>query len=454
MNRGTKARTKYSFRPHEGRGLLFIFIGLAGWVLFCSPAQSAVSTESVLPEPLTLEYALSLPDANQPDLEQAFADLDLAQARERSVQSSSGLNISAQLRGRYVEPSDVSLDRSHDDNSASLLARKRLYDFGRSGAAADAAAAEVSSQQWRVTDARAVRRIDIMARFFDVLLADLRYARDYEAMSIAYVTYDHAVDRRKLGQVSDLAVAEIHSRYQDLRRRWYESTAEQRNTRARLARALNWQGRLPTELAPPEMKTTATDVPELESLQAQALLTNPAILAVRERVAAASQRISSARAGYWPTLDAEAELSTYSRDMSSRDKWRAGLVLDIPLVSGGKVAAEIAQQQAEFRRAQAQLEARQQEVKLALQELHGQLTVLRIQREEAKALHDFRELYLDRSRLQYEQEMRTDLGDAMVRQSEARLRGAETEFAIMLVRARLEALVGKPLAIDKAGEKK
>ena len=427
---------------------------IVGWLTLCSPAWCATSAEVVLPEPLTLEYALSLPDANQPDLEQALADLDLAQARERSAQSTTGLNISAQLRGRYVEPSDLSPDRSHDDNTGSLFARKRLYDFGRTGAAVHAAAADVLSQQWRVADAREARRIDIMARFFDVLLADLRYARDYEAMSIAYVTYDHAVDRRKLGQVSDLAVAEQHSRYQDLRRRWYESTAEQRNTRARLARALNWPGRLPTELASPNLKTTATDAPDLEALQAQALLTNPAILAARERVTALAQRVSSARAGYWPTLDAEAELSTYSRDMSSRDQWRAGVVLDIPLYSGGKISAEIGQQQAELRRSQAQLAARQQDVKIALQELHGELSVLRIQREEAKALHEFRELYLDRSRLQYEQEMRTDLGDAMVRQSEARLRDAETEFAIALTRARLEALVGTPFATAKAGEKK
>ena len=429
-------------------------VGAVGWLVFCNPAWSAASAEAVLPEPLTLEYALSLSDANQPDLELAIAELDAAQARERNVQSNSGVNISAQLRGRYVEPSDVSIDRSHDDNSASLFARKRLYDFGRSGAAVDAATADVSSQQWRVTEARDARRLDIMARFFDVLLADLRYARDYEAMSIAYVTYDHAVDRRKLGQLSDLDVAELHSRYQDLRRRWYESTAEQRNTRARLARALNWPGRLPTELASPNFKTIVTSAPDLEALQAQALLTNPSILAARERVTALSQRVSSARAGYWPTLDAEAELSTYSRDMSGRDKFRAGVVLDIPLYSGGKINAEVAQQQAELRRTQAQLAARQQDVKLALQELHGELNVLRIQREEAKALHDFRELYLDRSRLEYEQEMRTDLGDAMVRQSEARLRDAETEFAIALTRARLEALVGKPLATEKGGEKK
>ena len=427
---------------------------VVGWLVCCGTAWSASSAEAVLPEPLTLEYALSLSDANQPDLEQAQADLDLAQARERSTQSTTSLTISAQLRGRYAEPSDISLDRSHDDNSAILFARKRLYDFGRSSAAENAAAADIYSQRWRLTEARSIRRLDIMARFFDVLLADLRYARDYEAMSIAFVTYDHAVDRRKLGQVSDLVVAELHSRYQDLRRRWYESTAEQRNTRAYLARALNWSGRLPTELASPDLKSSPTQAQDVEALQAQALQTNPSILAARERVAGLSQRVSSARAGYWPTLDAEAELSTYSRDMSGRDKFRVGVVLDIPLYNGGKISAEVAQQQAELRRTQAQLIARQQDVKLAIQELHGALTVLRVQREEAKALHDFRELYLDRSRLQYEQEMRTDLGDAMVRQSEARLRDAETEFAIALTRAQLEALVGKPLAAEKVGEKK
>lgn len=422
-------------------------------VAFYVHAESR-SEEQTLPDPLTLEHALSFASADHPDLEQAFADLDLARAREQGAGSVGGLNISLQARARYIEPSALSVDRSHGDYSASLLVRKRLYDFGRSSNALDAASAEVLAQQWRVVDTRQARRLAIMARFYDVLLADLRYARDYEIMSIGYVRYNAALDRRKLGQVSDIDLAELHTRYQEMRRRWFESTADQRITRGRLARALNWAGRLPVTLVEPETKKITTALPALDALQNQALQTNPIILSLRERANAMAERVLSAGAGYWPTLDAELEASEYSRDLSSRDPWRASLILDIPLYSGGRVSADLAQQRAEVRHMQATLAARRQEVKFSVQELYNQLGVLGIQREEVKVLSDYRELYLDRSRMLYEQEMRTDLGDAMIRQTEARLRSAETEFAIVMTRERLAALLGVPLESLNAGEKK
>jgi outer membrane protein TolC len=431
-------------------------IGLVPACVICViPAYAAApAAEQSLPEPLTLEHALSFSDRPHPDLEQAYADLDLARARAQSVESVTGTNVGLRARAYYIEPSELATDQTHDDHSASLFARKRLYDFGRTGHALDAANADVAGQEWRVADRRAARRIDIAERFFDVLLADLRYARDYEAMSIAFVRYDQAQDRRKQGQLSAIDVAERHTIYQDTRRLWYQSTTEQRNTRARLAQAMRWSGRLPAALAMPDLKNQLAQLPDVGVLQAQALLTSPLVLAARERVSASGERISSARAGRAPTLDAEVEVSAYSRDLGSRDRWRAGLTLDVPLYTGGKVGADVAQQQAELRRAQAQLNAQETEVKLAVFELHNRLGTLRVQREEAQVLSDYRELYLDRSRLLYEQEMRTDLGDAMVRTSDARLRTAETEFAIALTMMRVEALIGKPLQSLNSGEKK
>jgi outer membrane protein TolC len=230
-----------------------------------------------------------------------------------------------------------------------------------------------------------------------------------------------------------------------LRRVWYEATAEQRNARARLVQAMNWTGSLPVNLKYPTLDPPPQQLPSLDQLQSAALEASPPVLAARERVAGQVERVRSARAGYWPTLDAEVEAFEYSRDLSSRDKWRAGLVLDIPIYGGGKVGADIAQATAELRRANGVLAQRENEVKTAVAELYNRLTFLRAQRDEAKVLTDYRELYLDRSRIIYQQEVRTDLGDALARASEAKLRSAETEYAIAMTLARLEVLIGKPI---------
>jgi hypothetical protein len=59
-----------------------------------------------------------------------------------------------------------------------------------------------------------------------------------------------------------------------------------------------------------------------------------------------------------------------------------------------------------------------------------------------RALLDYRDLYLDRSRALYEMEVKTDLGDSMVEVSEARLKFAKVKFNTALTWARLDALIG------------
>ena len=58
---------------------------------------------------------------------------------------------------------------------------------------------------------------------------------------------------------------------------------------------------------------------------------------------------------------------------------------------------------------------------------------------------DYREIYLDRSRALYELEVKTDLGDAMARVSEAERNYLETQFKIDIVRSKIELEVGKEL---------
>jgi len=88
----------------------------------------------------------------------------------------------------------------------------------------------------------------------------------------------------------------------------------------------------------------------------------------------------------------------------------------------------------------------------AVLELWLQLQTLKVQREAAGVGRDYRELYLDRSRALYELEVNADLGDAMVRLTEAELAEVDTEFQTALAWARLDALTGGPVAEQAAQE--
>lgn len=406
-------------------------------------AQDAIQNTS-LPEPLTLEYALSLADEAHPDLERMAAERDLAEAEYLQADSSTGVNTSLEATARWVDPSPLSPDQKHNDSRVELSVRKRLYDFGRTEALRTAGKYLIKSADLKYIDARNNRYLTIMARYFDVMLADLEYLRDNEDMATQFVSLDKLRDRNSLGQVSDIEVLEQQAKYENIRRARYASDSRQRIARARLANVLNRPGQLSSTLVEPQLTMLDRKLEDVETLQQQAVENNYTLLAMRKKSEAAMSRLNAARAGNRPVLTGEISVHEFERKIGSRDDVRAGMTLEIPLTTGGRVDADIARYRAELRRATADLTALQRNIRQQVLELWMKLDTLRIKREEMRALTNYRDLYLDRSRALYEMEVKTDLGDSMVKISDARLQTARTNFEITLAWAQMDALLGKP----------
>lgn len=433
-------------RRLHGRAALGCAAALLSLALFLPPwlwAQEEAPADR-LPDPLTLEYALSLADAPHPALQQAQARVDDARADVAAAEALTGTRVDLEARARWYDPADFSPDTGDDDHKLGLSVRRNLYDFGRSSAALAAARSEVDGQNWRFRETLYERRLRIMERFFEVLLADLQFARENEDMAVVFVALDRLRARAELGQVSDIDLLELESEYQTIRRRRAEAQGQQRATRARLARALNRPRDLPANLASPETVIPAErQIPSYEELVTAVEKGNPTLQALRAHVAAAEKRVAAARATGRPRLNAELEAADYTRELGSYDNWRAGVTLEVPLYSGGAVDAAVAESQADLFGLRAQMEEVEREVRQQTLDLWLGLDTLRIQQEEMLALRDYRELYLDRSRAIYELEVKTDLGDAMVRLTEAQLAAARTRFEIALTWARLDALMGR-----------
>jgi len=422
-------------------------------VALCLPLLCAVGfahAADPLPDPLTLEQALALAEEADPGLQQAQADIDLARAGVLEAEARDGVNVWIEGRARWIEPADNTADDSRDDHKISLLARKNLYDFGRTSAQQAAAQAELLGREQSYLDGAQQRRLEIMRRYFDVLRADLEFARDDEAMAIAYVTLDRLRTRHELGQISDLDILAMENEYQQTRRNRFASEGRMRVVRAQLAIALNRPGMLPANLVRPELPQLQRELPDYELLLAKALADNPRLRALRKRVEAAQQRLDAAYAGRRPRVSGELEASGYSRSMGSNDKMRASIYLEVPLYDGGTTHSAVARQQAELYRVQAQLTEAERLLRQTVLEQWTELNILRIERERANTQRNFRDLYLDRSRVLYEMEVKADLGDAMVRLSEAQLDEANVSFATALAWERMDSLTGGALPVESA----
>ena len=414
---------------------------LCAAILFCFSAGAAAQSDPVL----TLEQALKAADAPHPDLQIAQAERDMALADQEEVSAQGDLSVALESRLQRVKLSPAGSDYL-SDNSVGLVARKNLFDFGRSAHAEGAARAVVKARDLDLIDARDQRRIDIMARYFDVLLADLHYAVDNEYMAVAYVTFDNARDRFEQKLISRVDLTELEANYQDALVKRNASQKRQRITRALLAEAMNQPGQLVSDLEDPKLAGNNRVLPAYEDLLAL-LEHNPQLEADKQLLEASRQRLNAVRAETHPSLDAEIDTTDYAnRDLSRRAAVRAGLILSWPIYQGRRVSSQLAKEQAQFYKLQAETEKRKRSLSQALLDTWLEAEQLqKTARNAAKIQADYRDLVLDRARGQYEVELRTNLGTSMAATVEATLRQRAVEYQLALALAKLDALLGQPL---------
>ncbi|AOU97034.1 hypothetical protein BI364_02565 [Acidihalobacter yilgarnensis] len=412
------------------------------WLALSLLPTLTAQAEPALPTPLSLEVAWSLASAAHPDRAMEQAAYARAQAEVRRAHAASNPRLDARLDARYINPPPNSPYPEHNDSNAALILSQPIYDFGRTRSRAQAAEADVEAAFHVKAEAVARQRLEIMRRFFDVLLADQHFAEANEAMAVAYVNFDRARDRNKLGQLSDIELLAREEAYQASRSRRHADEAAQRATRALLAGAIGTPDVLPEQLLPPKLEGINRKPPDYDVLLMQAMRQNPALIALRARVKHALATLAERRAEGNPRLGLELRATRYARDFGTRDPFSAGLVLEVPLYSGDRVDADSALANAEVARTQAMLGRYEYRLRQAVLETWQRLLTLDAQAQALAVQTDYRDLYLDRSRALYDLQLKTDLGDAMVQQSATRTRALANRYQRALAWETLALLTG------------
>ena len=297
----------------------------------------------------------------------------------------------------------------------------------------------------RLLDIRAQRRLSLMARYFDVLLADMRDAADTEFLAVAYVAWDNAKDRQALGQMAGWELSELENRYLDARTLRNDGRRKLREKRMLLAAAMNRAGMVQEDLVDPRLPGNDRPLPEFETLLAGVLERNPGLLAQRQLLAAATSRLAVARADYRPSLEFEAEAATWDRPSTTRDDLRAGFNLVWPIWQGGRANARIGKEQARFHELQAEHDKLVADLRQAVLEAREEIQHLReSERRRVEVNAAYRDIALEKARAEYELELKANLGNSMAETQVARLRQRAIEYRLALAWARLEALLGDP----------
>lgn len=406
--------------------------------------SSAGHAPGPLPVPLTLDFAISAgTESSHPALMASQAGGHAAEAELEDAESNYTLESSVRLTAGWVQPNELAFDQTHDDHIAQLNVRKVLYDFGVTSGKVGAAENLIMASRLEYEYTRQHQVIDIAQHYFDVLLADLKYAWDNEAMAMHYVRYDRLRERHALQQVSDVELLRTENTYQTARTQRNASETMQRTSRALLAVAINRPGELSIDLAKPELKTASRELQELDELVATALHNNLDMRSRRNRETAARLDLDASQKRIRPTLDATFQFSEYSRLTPNRDDARARLNLVIPLNEYGGQRSEVAENRAEWLRASADVMQLEAGLRMQVAELWQQILQLRIRQQELGVAAARAELELDRARGEYELEIKTNLGNAMVNTSEVQYEQARNDYEQALAWMQLYLLTGR-----------
>ncbi len=404
---------------------------------------------NALPEPLTLEYLLSdTYPLQSPQI--LLQNARLKQAKSLILRSQVTTDWQANIEGRLGWREFAQEAQNH--NLLALHIGKVLYDFEQTDLLTLSAQQRLDAEQTLREAVENQQRLTIMQAFFNVLLADFQFRIDDEAMAVEYVGFDKVKDFHAIGQRSDVDLLAAEHSYQKVLVNRMHSESRQLQTRVQLANVLGQPNARPGDFTFPSLKSfvkrSFKDV-SLEDLQAQVLQESPKLQAISQQLASHRFSLESALSQSKPIVRADAwagQLSSYPEVREGN--WRAEISINIPLYDGGSSAAGIATAQADLAITEAEYQQLSQTLRAEVTELYFQIKLLQAEKKQHQAFGDYADLYLDYSRALYENESATDLGDAMVRLSQANYDLVAWQFKQGLLWSQIDYLMGKKVGLD------
>lgn len=408
-------------------------------LLVSSSLLAAEQKLEPVPEPLTLEYVLSLPSSMSPEFVRQQAMQMQSEASKKLVDAEDGLELN--LLGRLGKREFK--EESQDFNIAAIHLGVPLFDFGRTSNNRQAWWLQSQSQETQKQLIERQYKIKLTQAFFNVLLADLQYRVDNEAMAVAYVEVDDLREKHELNRVSDTDLYEYELRYQKAFLKRQKSQTKLRHSRMQLANLMGRNDITINELSLPPRPALPKKLLQLEDYLNLALENNKQLAAARQSLDAAGYRIKQARSSNKPTIRADVfvgHLSDYPKEREGT--WEAGISLKMPLYDSGISKSKVDLEQAKRQQAQADLLSFEQQVREQVMNLYFELSTLETEQEGVKTLQTFADYNFEYRSALYENEMAAVLGDALVLVSQSDFEALAFDLKKVLLWRQMELATG------------
>ena len=417
-------------------------------------ARPAAAADFAVPATLTLEAALAIGRQHQPDLRQARANTEAAEARVDQAragllpQISAGASYSRTTTnphaaqsaiantGGMVTPIYTGEVRSTFDNTglfrSSVAASQLIYDFGRVSGQRDQARASADAQAKNEKTVALVSDLNVRTAFFTASAARGAVDAAKEALANQNRHLEQIQAFVDLGRSPpiDLLQAKVDQANADVD--LIKAQNDYATARAILNQAMGVESSIAYEVqqtisAPMEGESLA-----LEALVDQALAARPEIAALRDQQRAQELAIGATRARYYPQLGVQANGNYNGQDVDHL-AWNLGATLNLSwlIYDGGNVSGVLREGAAALASLAAQVDSIRLQVRVEVEQAQLAVTAARALLGAADRSLSNARARLDLAEVRY----RTGVGNG-IELSDAQL--ASTKAAFQKLQAQLQ----------------
>ncbi|MEP3655566.1 MAG: TolC family protein [Litorimonas sp.] len=389
--------------------------------------------------------ALRLAADNNPTVAIALSDLDAANAGLTEAKSLRRPQVSAFTQSGF---GDEGLVNSAIENQVGLRASQRLFDFGDSRLAKEAAKEQIQVQESLVLDARSRAQLEAGLSYIDWFDATERllatvdradyFAQELSALEIALET----------GGATRSEVAEIAAESADADADRYELEFEREQALTRLQIATR------TDYPPCQHEgarldayvNVLSDGQTTQDYLRQALSTNGELQALSSLAKKLDLEAERQKRSRLPVLEVVGitSLTTDRRFDTFEFRERIGFDASVPLLTGSSFSARTDRAQAQARRAGYEADEDRKNLEEQVQSIHKRTLLLNAQLGRRQAVIEYRTVEFDAATTGYENNIRTlpELVDIRLQLEEARLAEIRTRYTYFRQALTLKSLTG------------
>jgi outer membrane protein len=424
-----------------------IMVGGAG-VTLAQPAGNE-------PPRLTLEQAVRTALEKHPILQSSEFAVQSAEARVKQAQSSyypqvggSAVQTNGSLRTNALfRPSGTLIEPNQSDVNVGVTASQLIYDFGQTKHRVESQRADRA----RIEKEAVARRADVVLgvqRTFLSVLKRQRLVQIADETVRERDTIKQQVDTLFRNQIkSKLDLGLVQVQLSDAEFAVIQARNDLSSAFAELNHAMGVEGVSSYELEDVSVEVTRPDL--LDSLLSEAQSQRPELLALKERVRTAENRIKAASSQHYPILQAVGSAGD-TEHISNRPLlqeggwWGAGAIVSVPFFTGFLIQNQVAEATTQRREAESIYLALLQDIQLQVKENFLAVVTLiqqvKVAQQQVAIGREVLGLARQRYKLGLSSIVEVTQSEVAVTAAETRL--AETQYNAKIAEAQLRYAVG------------